>query len=77
MKKYLSTVIIGLLATFALVGCDSLNGNSSAVQEETKYTDLTADSIYGQLSDFSSETVQVGDTLTFTVKPSQIGRAHV
>ena len=38
------------------------------VEIETKYTDLTADSIYGKLSGFSSEEVQVGDTLTFTVK---------
>ena len=70
MKKYFLKIIVGLLATFALVGCDALNGASGAVTEETKYTDLTADSIYGKLSDFSSETVQIGDTLTFTVTPS-------
>ena len=70
MNKYVSTFIIGLLATFALAGCDGLNGDSTPVEIETKYTDLTADSIYGKLSDFSSEEVQVGDTLTFTVTPS-------
>ena len=71
MKKYLSATIIGLLAIFALVGCEGLNGSSTPAEVETKYTDLTADSIYGQLSDFSSEEVQVGDTLTFKVTPSQ------
>ena len=71
MKKYLSATIIGLLAIFTLVGCEGLNGNSTPAEVETKYTDLTADSIYGQLSDFSSEEVQVGDTLTFKVTPSQ------
>ena len=70
MNKYVSTFIIGLLATFALAGCDGLNGDSTPVEIETKYTDLTADSIYGKLSDFSSEEVQIGDTLTFKVTPS-------
>ena len=71
MNKYLSTFIIGLLATFALAGCDGANGSSNPGELETKYTDITADSIYGKLSDFSSEEVQIGDTLTFKVTPSQ------
>lgn len=70
MNKYLSTLVIGLLAAFAIVGCDNANGGSIP-ELETKYTDITADSIYGKLSDFSKETVEVGDTLTFTVTPSQ------
>lgn len=71
MNKYVSTLIIGLLATFALAGCNDVNGSSIPVEIETKYTDITADSIYGKLSDFSSEEVQIGDTLTFKVTPSQ------
>lgn len=71
MNKRFSTIIICLLTTFALVGCNGTNGGSEPVKEETKYTDITADSIYGKLSNFSSQEVQVGDTLSFTVTPSE------
>ena len=71
MKKLFPSLVIGLLALGALAGCNGVGDSSIPVEIETKYTDLTADSIYGKLSNFSSETVQIGDTLTFTVTPSQ------
>ena len=71
MKKVFSTLLLGLLALGTLVGCEGVGGSSIPVEIETKYTDMTAGSIYGQLTDFSSETVNIGDTLTFTVKPSK------
>ena len=48
MNKYLSTLVIGLLAAFAIVGCDNANGGNIP-ELETKYTDITADSIYGKV----------------------------
>ncbi|MBO6280598.1 MAG: hypothetical protein J6M95_03355 [Bacilli bacterium] len=66
MKKSLSTILLGLLTVSALAGC----GNNTA-DTKASYVDLTAESIYGRLTDFSSETVKAGDTLTFTVRPSQ------
>ena len=65
MKK-LSIVTLSLISFFALSGCASGQGST-----EASYIDKTANSIYGKLSDFSSETVKAGDTLTFKVTPSK------
>ena len=45
---------------------------SSAPSDKTaEYVDATSESLYGRLSNFSSEEVEPGDTLTFTVTPEK------
>ena len=64
-NKSLVTLLLGVLAMGAMVGC----GNNQP--KAASYVDATAGSIYGTLSNFSSESVKEGDTLTFTVTPAQ------
>ena len=45
MKKRVFTILTGLLVLGALVGCDGAEASSQII-EETKYVDVTADSIY-------------------------------
>ena len=68
-RKAIPIFILGLL-TVGAIACQQ-TGSSEPAPIETKYVDLTADSIYGKLSNFSAETVQPGDTLTFKVTPSK------
>ena len=68
-RKVIPIFILGLL-TVGAIACQQ-TGSSEPAPIETKYVDLTADSIYGKLSNFSAETVQPGDTLTFKVTPSK------
>ena len=68
MKKIYSTLLLAVLGVSCLTGCD-MGGETV----KTSYTDITAASIYGRLSDFSAKPSEVnpGDTLTFKVTPSQ------
>ena len=55
-RKAIPIFILGLL-TVGAIACQQ-TGSSEPAPIETKYVDLTADSIYGKLSNFSAETVQ-------------------
>ena len=67
MKKNFKYAIGLVVAGFALAGCQQTK------KVETSYLDTTTTSIYGRLSNFSAEAnaVKPGDTLTFTVTPSE------
>ena len=64
MKK-LSIVALSIITAFSVAGCTQ--GGST---EEVTIMDKTANSIYGQLSDFSDNT-KAGETLTFKVTPAK------
>ena len=66
IKYLIGTVLTGLLLT----GC---GGNKPSKEVATRWQDTTATSIYGKLSNFSADAdaVKAGDTLTFTVTPSE------
>lgn len=64
-NKSVVTLLLGVLAVGAMVGC------SNNQPQAASYVDSTAGSIYGTLSNFSSESVKSGDTLTFKVTPAQ------
>ena len=68
-KRVIPKLLVSLLALGLLIGCEQ--GGSSIDLNAATYTDTTADSIYGKLSNFSATEVKTGDTLTFTVTPSQ------
>ena len=70
-KRVVFTTLLSLLVLGTLTGCQMGESSSSKAQEETKYVDLTANSLYGRLSDFSANEVKEGDTLTFKVTPSK------
>ena len=63
-NKSIITLVFGILAIGSLAGCNNQ-------PQAASYVDSTAGSIYGTLSNFSSESVKSGDTLTFKVTPAQ------
>ena len=63
MKKQLFGLIVTLMSVGALTGC----GN----EPDAIINDITAQSIYGQLSNFSAPKYKAGQTLTFAATPSQ------
>ncbi len=68
MKKFLISATLSLLALGSLTGCKSTDG------QEAYYEDMTADSIFGKLSDFSladPDNVKSGQTLTFKATPEE------
>ena len=67
MKKNIKYLLGVAIAGLTLAGCEQ------AKNVPTNYLDTTATSIYGRLSNFSAEAnaVKAGDTLTFTVTPSE------
>ena len=66
MKKFLLTAALSVLALGSLTGCTNTDG------QEAYYEDMTADSIFGKLSDFSltdPDNVKSGQVLTFKATP--------
>ncbi len=61
-RKGFAFAILGILSLASLTGC----GESGDY-----YRDVTSESIYGKISDFSAAKVKAGDTLQFKVTPSQ------
>ena len=68
MKKNIKWLLGLCVSGMLLAGCNQGGGSGPA-----KYQDITKDSIYGQLSNFSiaKEDVKAGDKLTFTVTPAE------
>ena len=62
-KRNVLFLLLGTMSLGALVGC----GDDS----DATYRDVTAGSMYGSLSEFSSATVHSGDVLQFKVTPSE------
>ena len=61
-RKGFAFAILGILSLASLTGC----GESGDT-----YRDVTVDSIYGKISEYSAAKVKAGDTLQFKVTPSQ------
>lgn len=64
-KKFYTLIAATALMMGAISSCGEPAGPTAT------YEDDTAESIYGKISNFSATTVNAGDTLVFTVTPSQ------
>ena len=62
-KSSIGVLLTSLFAISVLTGCSQ--------EADASYVDMTANSIFGQLSDFKVDQKKAGHTLTFTATPSK------